>query len=70
MVYVSLTTPQIIESQMRKAKDLKCSQGAETPKLTSFFGRVTWKNDQNVPKSIEVMVYVSFITQQNIGSQL
>jgi len=31
---------------------------------------VTWKNEQNVQKSIEVMVYISFITQQNMESQL
>ena len=31
---------------------------------------VTLKNDQNVPKSIEVMGYVSFTTQQDIESQL
>jgi len=31
---------------------------------------VTLKNDQNVPKSIEVMVYISFIIQQNMESQL
>ena len=36
MIYVSFTTQQNIGSQMWKPKDLECSQGAETQKLTSF----------------------------------
>ena len=36
MVYVSFTTQQNIGSQMWKAKDLECSQDAETPKLAIF----------------------------------
>ena len=39
MVYVSFTTQQNIESQMWKAKDLECSQGAETQKINKFLGR-------------------------------
>ena len=55
---------------MWKAKDLECSQGAETQKIDKFLGRgdlVKWSKRTKINRGD---VYVSFNTQQNIGSQM